>query len=51
MTLPALPDPGLERAIDDLARDFTGVFARETIARYVLDSQSQLLETLCANLR
>jgi arsenate reductase (thioredoxin) len=46
MTTPPLSDvPAVRKAIADLSEEFAGVFARETIERYVNDSQTQLLAT------
>jgi arsenate reductase len=46
-TLPGLtfPEEHLRRLADDLAVKFTGVFALETVERYVLESYTALLRT------
>lgn len=47
MQLPGLltPEAALHRLADDLATRFTGVFARETIDRYVFESYTALART------
>ncbi len=46
-SLPGLltPEAALHRLADDLAARFTGVFARETVDRYVLESYTALART------
>jgi protein-tyrosine-phosphatase len=39
----------LERAADRLADEFAGIFSRETIARYMVDSQEKLGEVAIVN--
>lgn len=41
----AYPEEHLRRLADDLAEKFTGVFSRETVERYVLESYTALLRT------
>ncbi len=46
-SLPGLltPEAALHRLADDLAARFTGVFARETVDRYVFESYTALRRT------